>query len=252
MLHHNMYLSRLIVDAQQLQESRLRKRNRETKKVRSFESGFSKSRLYILDKPKFKKGFSNQVPSNSSKTHNDRVSNPMSQRQRPTCGKCGKKHMGEFIVGTNSCYCGGKSGYMVSDCPNMKSQGKGNIQVQLRDPSSESPKRNRFYALKARGKQESSPDVATGMLQVFCINVYSLLDPGSTLSFVTPLVATKFYIFPDVLIEHFSVCTPMGDFVVAKSGPVMLLNRVIHVDFVELDMFDFYIILCMDWLQDVH
>lgn len=37
-------------------------------------------------------------------------------------------------------------------------------------------------------EQEESPDIVTGMLQVFYINVYALLDRGATLSFVTPLV----------------------------------------------------------------
>ena len=54
------------------------------------------------------------------------------------------------------------------------------------------------------------------MLQVFSINVYVLLDPASTLSVVTSLVTRKFDILSDVLIEPFSVCTPMGDSVVAK------------------------------------
>ena len=34
--------------------------------------------------------------------------------------------------------------------------------------------------------------MVTDMLQVFLIDVYALLDPGATLYFVTPLVATKF------------------------------------------------------------
>ena len=42
----------------------------------------------------------------------------------------------------------------------------------------------------------------------------------------------------------------MGDMIVAKrvysKYPVMMDNRVILVDLVELDMFDFYIILGMD------
>ena len=45
----------------------------------------------------------------------------------------------------------------------------------------------------------------------------------------------------------------MGDFVVAKrvftKCPVMLPNKVTLVDLVELDMFDFDIILGMDWLH---
>ena len=87
----------------------------------------------------------------------------------------------------------------------------------------------------------------TGVLQVFYINVYALLYLGSTLSFVTPLVARKFDILPDVLVEPFSVFTPICDFVVAKrvyrKCPLMLSIRVTLVDLLELDMFDFDIIL---------
>ena len=58
------------------------------------------------------------------------------------------------------------------------------------------PKKNQFYALRSRGEQESSPDVVTGMLQVFSIDVYALLDMGATLSFINLLIARKFDIFP--------------------------------------------------------
>ena len=52
MLYDNMDLSRLMVHAKKVEESHLRKRNREAKKARSFESGSSKSRLDIQEKPK--------------------------------------------------------------------------------------------------------------------------------------------------------------------------------------------------------
>ena len=104
---------------------------------------------------------------------------------------------------------------MMKDCP-VRSQGKGNGQDQPRGPSFEAPKRNRSYALKARGEQENSPDVVTGMLQVFFVNFYALLDPGASLYFVIPLVARKFDVLPDVLVKPFLVCTAMGDSVVAK------------------------------------
>ena len=58
-------------------------------------------------------------------------------------------------------------------------------------------KRNRFYELKARGEQESIPDIVTSMLQVFSVNVYAFLDPGATFPFVTTLVAWKFDLLPD-------------------------------------------------------
>ena len=75
----------------------------------------------------------------------------------------------------------------------------------------------------------------TGMLQVFSINVYASLEPGATLSFATPLVARKFDVLPDVLIEPFSICTPLGDSVVAKRDYrrclIMFPKKVTLVDY---------------------
>ena len=94
------------------------------------------------------------------------------------------------------------------------------------------------------------PDVVTG-LHVFFVNFYAMLDQGSTLSFVTHLVGRKFDVLLDVLIEPFSICTPIGDSVVAKSVyrecPIMLPNRVTLVDLVELDMLD--LMLLWGWIN---
>ena len=50
-LHDNMDISCLMVHAQQVEESRLRRKNREAKRAKSFESGSSKGRLEIQDNP---------------------------------------------------------------------------------------------------------------------------------------------------------------------------------------------------------
>ena len=43
------------------------------------------------------------------------------------------------------------------------------------------------------------------MLKVFSVDVYDLLDPGTTLSFVTPFIAKKFEILPDISNEPYGV-----------------------------------------------
>ena len=73
--------------------------------------------------------------------------------------------MDECLVGTNSFYGCGKGGHFAKDYTNVRIIGKENGQTQLSGPSSEDPKRNHFYSLKARGEQEISHDVVTGMLQ---------------------------------------------------------------------------------------
>ena len=153
------------------------------------------------------------------------MSNPKSQKgkgtssptKKSTCGKCGKKHMGECLVGTDKCFRCGKSGHKVMDFPIIKAKGKEGNQAQASGLSSVAPKKNRFYALRSRGDQEDSPNVLTIMLQVFSIIVYALLDTGATLSFVIPLVAKKFEMLLDILVEPFSVCTSMGDSDVVKK-----------------------------------
>ena len=140
----------------------------------------------------------------------------------------------------------------MRDCQNLKSQDKCSGQAQA-SGSSDSPKKNRFYALRSRAEQDTSPDMVTGMLKIFTLDVYALIDPGDTLSFVTPLVAKKFDVLPDILHEHFIVSTSVGDSVVSKivypNCPISLPNRVSYVDLLELDMNDFDIILGMDWLH---
>ena len=64
------------------------------------------------------------------------------------------------------------------------------------------------------------------MLKAFSVDVYALLDPGSTLSFVTPLVAKRFDILADILHEPFIVSTPVDDSVFLErlhiQNPIML------------------------------
>ena len=55
---------------------------------------------------------------------------------------------------------------------------------------------NRFCAITSWQEQDNSPNVVTGMIKVFNFNVYTLLDPRESLSFVTPYVANKFKILP--------------------------------------------------------
>jgi len=98
--------------------------------------------------------------------------------------------------------------------------------------------------------------VVTGMSKVFQIDVYALLDPGVTLSFVTPFVSMRFDVLLEVLLEPFSVSTLIGDSVVAKrvyrKCAVSLSHRVTLVELVELYILDFDIILGMDWLHSCY
>lgn len=122
----------------------------------------------------------------------------------------------------------------------LKVEGRENVQEQSSCPNSDVPKKDHLCALQSQGGQESSPDAVIVMLQVYPINVYALLGPGSTFSFESPLVAIKFYIVPYVLHEPFLVSTLVCDPIVTKrvyrSCPIPLPNRVRLDDLVEHDM----------------
>ncbi|XP_070034789.1 uncharacterized protein [Nicotiana tomentosiformis] len=81
--------------------------------------------------------------------------------------------------------------------------------------SSSSGPQNCIYVLAGRQDQESSPNVVTCILSVSSYDVYALIDPGTTLSYVTLLVVSKFGIEPE-LIKPVEVSTPFGDPVIAR------------------------------------
>ncbi|XP_070008339.1 uncharacterized protein [Nicotiana sylvestris] len=111
---------------------------------------------------------------------------------------------------------------------------------------------NRFYALSGRHSAEAFPDVAIGILSVQAIDCYALIDPGSSLSYVTPFIASRFGVELEQLHESFSVSTPVGDSITAtrvyRNCVVMVCGRATTADLIELKMVDFDVIMGMDWL----
>ena len=83
-----------------------------------------------------------------------------------------------------------------------------------------------------------------------------MLDPGATLSFVTPYIVVQFNVSLETLSEPFSVSTPVGDPVITrrlyKNCPVSVSDKVTLADLVELEMVDFDVVLRMDWLHSCY
>ncbi|XP_070034784.1 uncharacterized protein [Nicotiana tomentosiformis] len=112
---------------------------------------------------------------------------------------------------------------------------------------------SRFYAMSGRHSVEAFPDVVTSILTVQSHDVYALIDPGSSLSYVTPYVATSFGIEPEQLHEPFSVSIPVGEYITAarvyRDCVVTVRGRDTMADLIELGMIDFDVIMGMDWLN---
>ncbi|XP_070046221.1 uncharacterized protein [Nicotiana tomentosiformis] len=103
-----------------------------------------------------------------------------------------------------------------------------------------------------RRDSEASPDVVTSILSVQSYDVYTLIDPGSALSYVTPYIAMEIGIEAEQLQDSFSVSTPVGESILAarvyRDSVVMLCGRDTVADLIELRMVDFDVIMGMDWL----
>ncbi|XP_070057370.1 uncharacterized protein [Nicotiana tomentosiformis] len=111
---------------------------------------------------------------------------------------------------------------------------------------------NRFYAMSGRQSAEASPDVVTGILTIQSHDVYALIYPRSSLSYVTPYVATSFGIESKQLHEPFSVSTTIGKSIMAarfyRDCVVTVHGRDTMANLIELGMIDVDVIMGIDWL----
>ena len=114
---------------------------------------------------------------------------------------CGKNHSGECLAGKERCFGCGQSGHMLRDCLIDKVKEVEMVELSLQFQQHQQvtqlsrlthlvqvagQHKNRLYALHAQHDHEGSPNVVTGMLPVFDLDVYALLYLGDTFSFVTP------------------------------------------------------------------
>ncbi|WMV24613.1 hypothetical protein MTR67_017998 [Solanum verrucosum] len=109
MLHGDMNISRLIVYAQSIEESKLERNNRELKRGRYDEEG----------QPRSKRVSTIKMPPWST------------------------------MISTDGCFGCAKKGHKMRDCPTLSAQGRETKQASLDGPDPIAPKKNRFYVLQA-------------------------------------------------------------------------------------------------------
>ncbi|XP_070017394.1 uncharacterized protein [Nicotiana sylvestris] len=92
-------------------------------------------------------------------------------------------------------------------------------------------------------------DMNYGKIAIDC---YALIYPGSSLSYVTPLIPSSVGVELEQLHEPFSVSTPVSDSITAtrvyRNCVVMVCGCATTTDLIELEMLDFDVIMGMDWL----
>ncbi|KAK4706933.1 hypothetical protein R3W88_033517 [Solanum pinnatisectum] len=137
MLHDHMNISRLMVYAQSIEESKLKRKNSELKRSRLDEQG----------QPRFKKRAPNQDSSSTPKVNQEKGSG--SPFPKPICANCGKKNFGKCLAGSSGCYACGKNNHQVINCPTLTAKGRETKQASLDGPNPNAPRKNRFYVLEA-------------------------------------------------------------------------------------------------------
>ena len=189
----------------------------------------------------------------------------------PTCKKCGKNHAGECRKGTLACYACGKEGHYASQCPtrnpaNERKDGNRQQAAQLRamlaeiEGPAEVPEKKivpepngRIYAYSKDDAEAGTSKVVTGQLTVANKCAKVLFDSGATHSFASTVFADCVGRGKDKIGQIFRTALPSGDVMLSnywlRSVPIVIVVRELSVDLVILDMFDYDMIVGMDFLS---
>ena len=130
MLHNNIVLSRMIVHTQKVEYSNQRKNNRETKKSRFYESGYSKNRFNVQDKPMLRICIQEKFLQVSARIVmievlilNLKKGEMLIHQEKYQLVVCLVRNFWVNALLEN--YWCGKGGHMMKDFPNVRSNSKG-------------------------------------------------------------------------------------------------------------------------------
>jgi hypothetical protein len=94
------------------------------------------------------------------------------------------------------------------------------------------------------------PDVIASTLQLGLIQVYDLMDPGASYSFVAHRIVSNLNVLPSRLNVWMVVSTPLGKNInideLYKGVKLYIKGIELRVDLMPLELYDFDLILGMD------
>ncbi|TMX04920.1 hypothetical protein EJD97_003882 [Solanum chilense] len=163
MLNNDMTLSRLIVYAQPIEESKLKTTSRNMKR-----SGSSDQ-----DQTRFKKRAQGQEEPRSAKVKLEKRGG--SQNGKLMCVTCGKRHYGKCLDGNSGFYGCGKDDHKVMDRPTIAARGREGKQVARNLPKDDSPNKRRFCAVLTIGANPNEDDGDGKTLYLFSVMISFLV-----------------------------------------------------------------------------
>ncbi|XP_061375025.1 uncharacterized protein LOC133317204 [Gastrolobium bilobum] len=154
------------------------------------------------------------------------------------CPSCGKNHTGVCRSRNNLCYRCGESGHFVSDCPQNPNR---------------NPTQARVFTLDAKEAQKY-PNLIRGNVILNGYPISVIFDSGASGSFMAKHTAMRIGITPAPLPYELNISTLTGESCTASEicrGVILQFEgNTYTVNLVVLPVFNFEVIIDMDWLTE--
>ncbi|KAK9002134.1 hypothetical protein V6N11_024822 [Hibiscus sabdariffa] len=206
----------------------------------------------------------------SAKRHKDRRFQPEHRRgggnpgrgyqgqggyqQAPVCARCGRRHMGECWARV------GQAPVRVAEPQRGRGRGRGNFQRgndghrNVAHVVAVQPEGGGLAKVYAQREGRNDTDVIASNFSLQSLSLLSLIDSGSTHSYILSDHARLLDMPCEVLDVDVNVTSSFGDTVVVRKlyrrCPLMVQGYVFPVDMMELPFYGFDVILRMDWLVE--